>query len=242
VIVMPAFNAERTLAQVFSEIPFNVVDEVILTDDFSQDNTLTLAKALGIKHVIRHDRNMGYGANQKTCYRKAKELGADIVLMIHPDYQYTPKLIEAMASIIANEVYPVVLGSRILGKGALKGGMPLYKYIANRGLTFIQNLLMSQKLSEYHSGLRAFSIDVLNDLEYEDNSDDFIFDNEMLAQILYKNHEIAEVTCPTKYFPEASSINLKRSMIYGFGVLRVSFQYFLSKKFNVKFSLFKSNN
>ena len=239
---MPAFNAERTLAQVFSEIPFNVVDEVILTDDFSQDNTLTLAKALGIKHVIRHDRNMGYGANQKTCYRKAKELGADIVLMIHPDYQYTPKLIEAMASIIANEVYPVVLGSRILGKGALKGGMPLYKYIANRGLTFIQNLLMSQKLSEYHSGLRAFSIDVLNDLEYEDNSDDFIFDNEMLAQILYKNHEIAEVTCPTKYFPEASSINLKRSMIYGFGVLRVSFQYFLSKKFNVKFSLFKSNN
>lgn len=241
-IVMPAFNAERTLAQVFSEIPFNVVDEVILTDDFSQDNTLTLAKALGIKHVIRHDRNMGYGANQKTCYRKAKELGADIVLMIHPDYQYTPKLIEAMASIIANEVYPVVLGSRILGKGALKGGMPLYKYIANRGLTFIQNLLMSQKLSEYHSGLRAFSIDVLNDLEYEDNSDDFIFDNEMLAQILYKNHEIAEVTCPTKYFPEASSINLKRSMIYGFGVLRVSFQYFLSKKFNVKFSLFKSNN
>ncbi|MFT6969791.1 MAG: glycosyltransferase involved in cell wall biosynthesis [Roseivirga sp.] len=242
VIVMPAFNAERTLAQVFSEIPFNVVDEVILTDDFSQDNTLSLAKALGIKHVIRHDRNMGYGANQKTCYRKAKELEADIVLMIHPDYQYTPKLIEAMASIIANEVYPVVLGSRILGKGALKGGMPLYKYIANRGLTFIQNLLMSQKLSEYHSGLRAFSIDVLNDLEYEDNSDDFIFDNEMLAQILYKNHEIAEVTCPTKYFPEASSINLKRSMIYGFGVLRVSFQYFLSKKFNVKFPIFKSNN
>lgn len=239
---MPAFNAERTLAQVYAEIPFNIVDEVILTDDFSIDNTLVLAEELGIKHVLRHDRNMGYGANQKTCYKKAKELGADIVIMIHPDYQYTPNLIEAMSSIIANEVYPVVLGSRILGKGALKGGMPIYKYIANRGLTLIQNLLMDQKLSEYHSGLRAFSVDVLNDLEYEKNSDDFIFDNEMLSQILYKDYEIAEVTCPTKYFPEASSINLKRSTIYGCGVLRVSFQYFLSKKFNVKFSLFKSNN
>ena len=162
--------------------------------------------------------------------------------MIHPDYQYTPKLIEAMSSIIANEVYPVVLGSRILGKGALKGGMPRYKYIANRGLTLIQNVLMGQKLSEYHSGLRAFSIGVLNDLEFEEYSNDFIFDNEMLAQILYKDYEIAEVTCPTKYFPEASSINFKRSTIYGFGVLRVSFQYFLSKKFNVKFSLFKSIN
>ncbi|KYG80145.1 glycosyltransferase involved in cell wall biosynthesis [Roseivirga ehrenbergii] len=242
VVVMPAFNAERTLAQVYDEIPFSVVDEVILTDDFSKDNTLALAEGLGIKHVLRHDRNMGYGANQKTCYKKARELGADIVLMIHPDYQYTPKLIEAMSSIIANEVYPVVLGSRILGKGALKGGMPRYKYIANRGLTLIQNVLMGQKLSEYHSGLRAFSIGVLNDLEFEEYSNDFIFDNEMLAQILYKDYEIAEVTCPTKYFPEASSINFKRSTIYGFGVLRVSFQYFLSKKFNVKFSLFKSIN
>lgn len=237
---MPAFNAERTLAQVYGEIPFNIVDEVILTDDFSIDNTLALAEELGIKHVLRHDRNMGYGANQKTCYRKAKELGADIILMIHPDYQYTPKLIEAMSSIIANEVYPVVLGSRILGKGALKGGMPLYKYIANRGLTFLQNLLMNQKLSEYHSGLRAFSSDVLNEIDFQHNSDDFIFDNEILAQILYKGHEIGEITCPTRYFPEASSINLKRSTIYGFGVLRVSFLYFLSKNSNVRFTLFKS--
>ncbi|MBO6494017.1 MULTISPECIES: glycosyltransferase family 2 protein [Roseivirga] len=229
VVIMPAYNAESTLEKVYKELNFNIVDDVILTDDFSSDQTLKLASELGIKHLRRHDQNLGYGANQKTCYHLAKEIGADIIIMVHPDYQYTPKLVEAMASIIANNIYPVVLGSRILGKGAIKGGMPIYKYLANRILTLIQNILMNQKLSEYHTGLRAFSIETLNDICYENNSDDFIFDNEMLAQILYKGHQIGEVTCPTSYFPEASSINLSRSIKYGFGVLRVSFQYFLGK-------------
>jgi glycosyltransferase involved in cell wall biosynthesis len=229
VVVLPAYNAEKTLAQTYSEIPFDIVDEVVLVDDASRDETVELAKRLGIRHVIRHERNKGYGGNQKTCYDTALALGADIVVMLHPDYQYTPKLLTAMASIIANGVYPCVLGSRILGGGALKGGMPLYKYIANRFLTLAQNLLMGQKLSEYHTGYRAFSREVLQTVDYHANSDDFIFDNEMLAQIFYAGFEIAEITCPTKYFAEASSINFMRSSIYGLGVLRVSIQYALQK-------------
>lgn len=229
VVVLPAYNAASTLEQTYKEIPFDVVDDVVLVDDASKDNTVEEAKRLGIKHVIKHEKNKGYGGNQKSCYTKALELQADIVIMLHPDYQYTPKLIVAMTSIIANELYPVVFGSRILGKGALKGGMPLYKYIANRFLTFTQNLLMNQKLSEYHTGYRSFSAEVLRKIQFHKNSDDFIFDNEIIAQIFYAGYEIAEVTCPTKYFKEASSINFSRSVKYGLGVLRVSVLYFLTK-------------
>ncbi len=226
---MPAYNAEQTLEQTFNEIPFDLVDDVILVDDKSNDNTASKAREIGIKHVITHKQNKGYGGNQKSCYNKALELGADIVIMVHPDYQYTPKLIPSMCYLIANDVYPVVLGSRILGKGALKGGMPFYKYIANRFLTLTQNILMSQKLSEYHTGYRAFSREVLEKIPYNTNSDDFVFDNQMLAQICYAGYEIAEVTCPTKYFKEASSINFKRSSVYGIGVLKTSLLYFLNK-------------
>lgn len=226
---MPAYNAEKTLEQTYAEIPRDIVDEVILTDDCSRDATVEKARELGISEILRHPRNRGYGGNQKTCYDRALELGADIVIMLHPDYQYTPKLIEAMAYIIANGVYPVVFGSRILGKGARKGGMPLIKYVANRFLTLTQNLLLNQKLSEYHTGYRAFSADVLRAVDYNLCSDDFIFDNEMAAQIFWKGFEIGEVTCPTKYFNDASSINLRRSTVYGFGVLRVSFVYRLCK-------------
>lgn len=229
VVVMPAYRAALTLERTYREIPFEIVDEVILVDDASPDNTVEVARQLGIQHVIRHDKNKGYGGNQKTCYRKAVELGGDIVVMLHPDYQYTPLLLTAMISIIGNGLYPVVFASRILGKGALKGGMPMYKYVANRFLTFTQNLLMNQKLSEYHTGYRAFSGEVLRSLDFTHNSDDFIFDNEMIAQIFYKGYEIAEVTCPTKYFEEASSINFKRSSIYGLGVLKTSLYYFLTK-------------
>jgi glycosyltransferase involved in cell wall biosynthesis len=228
VIVMPAYRASLTLERTYKEIPFDIVDEVILVDDYSPDNTAEVAKGIGIQHVIRHDINKGYGGNQKTCYTKALEIGADIVVMVHPDYQYTPKLIKAMVSIIGEDLYPVVFGSRILGKGALKGGMPLYKYIANRFLTLSQNILMSQKLSEYHTGYRAFSREVLQAVPFKKCDDDFIFDNEMIAQIFAKGYEIAEVTCPTKYFEEASSINFMRSTKYGLGVLRVSFRYFLN--------------
>jgi len=226
VVVLPAFNAEKTLEQTYSEIPFDIVDEVILVDDSSKDNTFEIAKKLNINHIIQHDKNRGYGGNQKTCYNKALELKADIVVMLHPDYQYTPKLITAMCSIIANEVYPVVFASRILGKGALKGGMPLYKYIANRVLTLIQNLLINQKLSEYHTGFRAYSSEVLQKVNYNSFSEDFIFDNQMAVQIFKKGFEIGEITCPTKYFPEASSINFKRSVKYGLGVLGESFRFF----------------
>lgn len=229
VVVLPAYNAERTLERTYAEIPHRVVDEVVLVDDASSDRTVELARRLGIQHIIMHQSNRGYGANQKTCYAHALQLGADIVIMLHPDYQYTPKLITAMASIIAAEVYPVVLGSRILGKGARKGGMPLYKYVANRILTFIQNILLGAKLSEYHTGYRAFDSRVLRSINLQVNSDDFIFDNEVLSQILFAGYEIAEVTCPTHYFEEASSINFMRSIRYGMGVLRVSFQHLLAR-------------
>ena len=239
VVVMPAYNAEKTLEQTYREIPMDVVDEVILTDDFSRDETVKKAKELGIKEVLVHEKSKGYGGNQKTCYNRALELGADIVIMVHPDYQYTPKLIESMAYIIANDVYPVVFASRILGKGARKGGMPLIKYVANRVLTFTQNVLINQKLSEYHTGYRAFSADVLRSIDYNACNDDFILDNEMAAQIFYKGYEIGEVTCPTKYFDDASSINLWRSSVYGLGVLRVSIVYRLCKWGLMKSKLFK---
>ncbi|MFN5545446.1 MAG: glycosyltransferase family 2 protein [Bacteroidota bacterium] len=238
VVVLPAYNAELTLEKTYNEIPFQVVDDVVLVDDAGNDNTSELGKRIGIKHVVRHEKNKGYGGNQKTCYDTARKLGADIVIMLHPDYQYTPKLITAMASIIAYEVYPVVFGSRILGMGALKGGMPLYKFIFNRCLTLFQNVLMHQKLSEYHTGYRAFSKEVLDAVNYQLCSDDFVFDNEMAAQIFFKGYEIAEVTCPTKYFPEASSINFKRSTIYGLGVLRTSVIYRLQKWGLGKFQIF----
>ena len=237
VVVLPAYNAEKTLEKTFLEIPMNLVDEVILVDDNSIDETYALAKKLGINHVIRHEINKGYGGNQKTCYNKCKELNADIVVMLHPDYQYTPLLIDAMVSIIGNELYPVVFGSRILGKGALRGGMPLYKYIFNRMLTLFQNILMNQKLSEYHTGFRSFDMKVLNSVNYDKCSDDFAFDNQIIAQICNQDFEIGEVTCPTKYFPEASSINFKRSSIYGLHVILVSIRYFLNKNKIVKWDL-----
>jgi len=240
VAVLPAYNAERTLKQTYKEIPFDLVDAVILTDDHSNDQTVEVAKEIGIQHIIVHDQNKGYGANQKSCYTKALDLGADIIIMLHPDYQYTPKLIPSMVYLIANDVYDVVLGSRILGKGALRGGMPIYKYIANRFLTLFQNILMGQKLSEYHTGYRCFSAEAIRSIPYMRNSDDFIFDNQMLAQLCYKDWRMGEVSCPTKYFAEASSINFKRSMTYGLGVLNVSIRYFLHKRTPLKSSLFKS--
>jgi glycosyltransferase involved in cell wall biosynthesis len=239
VVVLPAYNAEKTLEITYNEIPFDIVDEVILVDDKSSDNTVNKAKELGIQHIIVHDVNTGYGGNQKSCYNKALEIGGDIVVMLHPDYQYTPKLIHSMCYLIGNEVYEVVLGSRILGKGALKGGMPIYKYIANRLLTFTQNILMNQKLSEYHTGYRAFSANVLNSINFNINSDDFVFDNQMLAQICFAKFDIAEITCPTKYFDEASSINIPRSAKYGMGVLGVSISYFLQKIRLGRFKIFK---
>jgi glycosyltransferase involved in cell wall biosynthesis len=229
VIVLPAYNAGKTLEKTYQEIPFDIVDDIILVDDHSKDDTVQVAQDLGIRHIVVHDDNKGYGANQKSCYNKARTLGADIVIMLHPDYQYTPKLIHSMAYSIANDIYPVIFASRILGKGALKGGMPLYKYFANRLLTAFQNLLFNQKLSEYHTGYRAFSKKVLESINYEILSDDFVFDNQIISQIFYKGFEIAEITCPTKYFKEASSINFKRSTIYGLGVLKVSLLYRLSK-------------
>ncbi|HAN38347.1 MAG TPA: glycosyl transferase family 2 [Chitinophagaceae bacterium] len=239
VVVLPAYNASKTLQITYNEIPFDIVDDVILVDDNSPDNTIEVAQAVGIKHIIKHAKNRGYGGNQKSCYNKALELNADIVVMLHPDYQYTPKLIHAMCSIIANDLYPVVFGSRILGKGALKGGMPLYKYVANRFLTLTQNLLMGQKLSEYHTGYRAFSAEVLRKIDYERNNDDFVFDNEMIAQIFDAGFEIAEVTCPTKYFEEASSINFSRSVKYGLGVLSVSWGYFLKRTLGITKNIYK---
>lgn len=239
IVVLPAYNAAMTLEKTYKEIPFDLVDEVILCDDASKDHTVRVAGTLGIKHIIIHEQNKGYGGNQKSLYNKAMELGGDIVIMLHPDYQYTPLLIPSMVNIIGEDLYPVVLGSRILGKGALKGGMPLYKYIANRFLTLTQNFLVRYKLSEYHTGYRAFSRKVLESINFNGNSDDFIFDNEMLSQIIYKGFDIAEVTCPTKYFDEASSINFKRSTQYGLGVLRVSFGHALCKLGVMKSGLYK---
>ncbi len=226
---MPAYNAEKTLRATHAEVPIDLVDEVILCDDASGDDTIRLARELSIDHVLVHETNQGYGANQKSLYRKALEVGADIVVMLHPDYQYTPKLIPSMVNIIGENLFPVVLGSRILGKGALAGGMPLYKYLANRSLTAFQNALLGYKLSEYHTGYRAFGREVLEAVDFENNSDDFVFDNELLSQIIYKGYSIAEVTCPTRYFEEASSINFRRSVVYGMGVVRVSLQHRLSK-------------
>lgn len=239
VVVFPAYNAAKTLEKTFNELPFDIVDETVLVDDASKDDTAALAQRIGINHVIVHDNNRGYGGNQKSCYNKAIEIGGDIVIMVHPDYQYTPLLVKAMCSIIANGVFPVVYASRILGKGALKGGMPWYKYVANRILTLSQNILINQKLSEYHTGYRAFDTSIFNKIDIEKNSDDFVFDNQITAQIFYAGFEIGEVTCPTKYFDDASSINLKRSSIYGLGVLWVSMQYRLQKMGLGKFRIFE---
>jgi len=239
VVVLPAYNAEKTLEKTIREIPFDIVDEVILCDDASNDLTFELAQKLNIHHTIRHEINKGYGGNQKTLYAKALEINADIIIMLHPDYQYTPKLIPSMVNLIAQDLYPVVLGSRILGTGALKGGMPLYKYFFNRILTMCQNLLIGYKLSEYHTGYRAFNSHVLNSIAFKNNSDDFVFDNQMLSQIIYKGFDIAEVSCPTKYFEEASSINFKRSVKYGLGVLSVSCQHFLQKTGLFKFKIYE---
>ncbi len=229
VVVLPAYNAALTIQKTFEEIPFDLVDEIIMCDDASKDDTIQIAQSLGIKEIISHSQNKGYGGNQKSLYKRALELDADIVIMLHPDYQYTPKLIPAMINILGENLYDVVLGSRILGKGALKGGMPLYKYFANRLLTFIQNVLVNHKLSEYHTGYRAFTREVLENIRFEDNSNDFVFDNEMLSQIIIKDFNIAEISCPTKYFEEASSINFSRSVKYGLGVLRVSIGHFFQK-------------
>lgn len=228
VVILPAYNAERTLQMTHAEIPLDIVDEVLLVDDASHDSTAEMARSLDI-HTIVHEKNRGYGGNQKTCYKAALDKGADIVVMLHPDYQYTPLLITAMASMIAFGVYDVVLASRILGKGALKGGMPLYKYVANRFLTLAENLLLGQKLSEYHTGYRAFSRKVLEQLPLEMNSDDFVFDNQMLAQIAWYDFTIGEVSCPTRYFTDASSINFRRSVIYGLGVLGTAVSYRLAR-------------
>lgn len=238
IVVLPAYNAAKTLEKTYKEIPFDIVDEVILVDDKSKDNTVEVAKAIGINHIIVHEDNLGYGGNQKSCYNKSLETKGDIVIMLHPDYQYTPKLIHSMCYLIANDVYKVVLGSRILGKGAISGGMPTYKYIFNRCLTLFQNILMNQKLSEYHTGFRAFDSEVLKKINYNINSNDFVFDNQMLAQIFYAGYEIAEITCPTKYFEEASSINLPRSIKYGFGVITTSFAYFFQKLGVAKYKIF----
>ena len=229
VVVLPAYNAEKTLKDTHDEIPGDIVDDIVLVDDASSDHTVELAKKLNLKTIV-HPDNKGYGGNQKTCYREALKAGADIVIMLHPDYQYSPKLIASMAHLVASRHFDVVIGSRILGTGALKGGMPLYKYISNRFLTLIQNLMLGYKLSEYHTGYRAFSRKVLELLPLEENSDDFLFDNQMLAQCIYNKFEIGEISCPTKYFPEASSINFLRSVKYGFGVLITSLQFFLCKR------------
>jgi glycosyltransferase involved in cell wall biosynthesis len=239
IVVLPAYNAASTLQQTYQEIPKDIVDDVILTDDASTDGTIQIAQRLGIRNIIRHDINKGYGSNQKTCYKKALDLGADIVIMLHPDYQYTPKLIPSMAYLIAYDIYPVVLGSRILGGGALRGGMPLYKYVANRLLTFFQNLMTGAKLSEYHTGYRAFSSEVLTKIDYDKNSNGFIFDNEILSQIIFFGFNIAEITCPAKYFKGASSINFINATYYGLGVIRVSIEHLLQRLGLIKLERYK---
>lgn len=227
-VVLPAYNAALTLRRTVDEIPRDVVDDIILTDDASGDDTVELSRRLGLR-TLRHDVNRGYGANQKTCYAEALAQGADIVVMLHPDYQYSPRLVRAMAAMIASGHYDVVLGSRILGRGALAGGMPFYKYISNRALTFAENLLLARKLSEYHTGFRAWSRTVLERLPLLACSDDFVFDNQMLAQAVHFGFRIGELSCPTRYFPEASSINFRRSVVYGLGVMRTALQYRLNR-------------
>jgi glycosyltransferase involved in cell wall biosynthesis len=240
VVVMPAYNAEKTLKDTYAEIPKDIVDEVILVDDASKDATIKVAKKLGIKTIV-HPQNRGYGGNQKTCYKAALKSGADIVIMLHPDYQYTPKLIAPMAYLLESGLYDVVLGSRILGGQALAGGMPFYKYISNRFLTLTQNMLMGAKISEYHTGYRAFTRKVLETVPMEKNSDDFVFDNQMLSQIHFFGFKIAEITCPAKYFAEASSINFFRSSIYGLGCLWTALQFRLTKMKAIRFNLFTLN-
>ncbi len=240
IVVLPAYNAEKTLELTYKEIPFDIVDKVILVDDASQDGTVEVANRLGIK-IFVHPKNTGYGGNQKTCYKLALGEGADIVVMLHPDYQYTPRLITAMASLIGIGEYDVVLASRILGKGALIGGMPLYKYISNKILTIIENIMLSQNISEYHTGYRAFRREVLESLPLEENSDDFVFDNEMLAQIIYFKFKIGEVSCPTKYFNEASSISFKNGVKYGLGVLATALKFVLQKANLVNVGIFNKN-
>ena len=239
VVIMPAYNASKTLAATYAEIPFDIVDEVVLVDDCSNDKTPEVARQLGIQHIIEHPKNIGYGGNQKTCYKKALDLGADIVVMVHPDYQYTPKLIPSMSFLIAQELYQVVLGSRILGKGALRGGMPLYKYFFNRLLTAFENVMVGAKLSEYHTGYRAFSRKVLEEINFASNSDDFIFDNQVLSQVIFAGYEIGEITCPTKYFTEASSISFRRSVKYGFGVILTSWMHFFQRIGLAKFEMYR---
>lgn len=238
IVVMPAYNAERTLSQTVAEIPRDIVDEILLVDDNSSDETVHLAQELHLT-TFRHERNFGYGRNQKTCYREALRRGADIVVMVHPDYQYSPNLIVPMAGMIAYGEYDAVMGSRILGKGALAGGMPLYKYVANRFLTLAQNILIGQKLSEYHTGFRAFKREVLENLPLEENSDDFVFDNEMISQAVFFGYRVGEISCPTRYFEEASSINFSRSVKYGFGVLGTSMKFRLHKMNVVKSRIFR---
>jgi glycosyltransferase involved in cell wall biosynthesis len=240
VVVLPAYNASKTLEMTYSEMPFEFVDDVVLVDDASRDDTADVARRLGIRTLV-HEENKGYGGNQKTCYRTALELGADIVIMLHPDYQYTPKLLTAMAAMIAFGEFDAVLASRILGVGALKGGMPLYKYVANRFLTFVENVLLGHKLSEYHTGYRAFSREVLEKLPLDRNSDDFVFDNQMLAQIIWFGYRIGEVSCPTKYFEEASSINFSKSVTYGLGVLKTALQFRLQRWGLESFSIFEES-
>jgi glycosyltransferase involved in cell wall biosynthesis len=238
VVVLPAYNAAKTLKQTYDEIPRDVVDDVILTDDASSDQTARIARELGIP-TVRHDRNRGYGGNQKTCYARALALGADIVVMLHPDYQYSPRLVTAMASMIASGEFDAVLGSRILGRGALAGGMPVWKFVSNRVLTLVQNLLIGQKLSEYHTGYRAWSRAVLKKLPLLSCSEDFVFDNQMLTQAVFFGFRIGEISCPTKYFAEASSINFRRSLVYGLGVLKTSLQFRLQRMGLMRFALFR---
>jgi len=241
VVVLPAYNAAKTLEMTYNEIPFEFVDDVVLVDDASRDDTAEVARRVGI-HTIVHETNKGYGGNQKTCYKAALDLGADIVIMLHPDYQYTPKLIPAIASMLAYGQFDVVLASRILGIGALKGGMPLYKYVANRFLTLVENLLLGHKLSEYHTGYRAFTRETLETLNLNENSDDFVFDNQMLAQVVWNNFRVGEVSCPTKYFEEGSSINFRRSVIYGLGVLKTAFQFRIAKMGLSRHPIFNTKN
>ena len=240
VVVLPAYNAEKTLERTLADVPPGVVDEFLLVDDASQDGTIARAESLGLPYIV-HPRNRGYGGNQKTCYTEALRRGADIVIMLHPDYQYTPKLIGAMAWLVASGEFDVVLGSRILGTGAIRGGMPRYKYVANRFLTAVENILLGSKLSEFHTGFRAFSRRVLESLPLEENSDDFVFDNQMLAQAVYFDFKIGEITCPTRYFAEASSINLRRSITYGLGVLRTAAQFRLHKWGLLQVRMFSRN-